>query len=126
MRLKHQLRLLVTILAVGSLAMPVTTLAGKHCGMKKSSSNCSSCCGRGGIMYNQYDGKYYNVPGCKGSYVYRAVDLSYVKVAKYGTHCSCKTGKCHKHMVSVSCQDRPGYWWGSTWMAPSQECWYHK
>lgn len=123
MRLKHQLRLLVTILAVGSLALPVAAQAGKKCGMKTS---YSTCCARGGIIYNQTDGKYYRVPSAKCNYVYRAVDLNYVKVAKYGTYCSCKTGKCYKHMVSVSCQDRPGYWWGTTWMAPSQECWYHK
>lgn len=112
MRLKHQLRLLVTILAVGSLAMPIAAQAGgKHCGKKYS-----SCCMRNGIIFNETDGKYYPVPGTKGGYVYRSVDGKYVKVTEYGT--------CYKRMVNVTCQATPGHWWNTTWMAPSHECWY--
>lgn len=102
MRLKHQLRLLITILAVSSIALPGAAMAHKK---------CCSYMGKGGVIYNETDGMYYRVPSTKCGYVYRAVDLKYVKVAKKG-------------MVGVTCQMQPGFWWGSTWYAPHNECWY--
>ncbi len=112
MKIRKHLRLLILTLAVTSLALPVAALA--HC--KKS------CMGKSGVVYNETDGRYYPVPSAKRNMVYRVVDGRYVPVRTYSSYCakhhSCKT------MVSVRCQTRPGYWWQTTWMPTSQECYY--
>ena len=120
MKIKRHLKLLILSLAVSSLAMPMAALAmcGKHhCGYM------SSC--KGGMIYNEHDGKYYNAPSASHNMVYRSVDGHLIPVKTYGYNCNCSK---HHHMckavVSVRCEARPAHWWVTTWMPESQECYY--
>src|SRR3990167_6015635 len=110
MKLKKPLRLLVISLAITSLAMPMAAQAGKQCTKQCTSKRMSCCAGKGGIMYNENTNRYYPVDGGTSRMVYRGVDFSYMPVAS-------------KSKVNVACRMQPGHWWGTTWMAPSQECW---
>lgn len=111
------MRLLVLFLAIGSLALPITSQA---CG--KYRHGCYTGC-KSGLIYNENDGLYYPVPTSGSRMVYRSEDGRLIPVGKYGCgHCT--RHKCYDRVVSVRCQDRPGYWWMTTWMAPSKECWY--
>lgn len=113
MKFKKSLRLLVISLAITSLAAPMAAQAGKRCCSKDMGCYTKTCSmsGKGGIMYNEYTGKYYRVSGDVGRTVYRGIDNHYIPVAT-------------KSRVNVACRMQPGHWWGTTWMAPSQECWY--
>lgn len=102
---KRQIRLLILSLSVLALALPMSAQAYKRCG--------DGCGKGGGVIYNETDGMYYNVPSkCRGM-VYRSVDNRLVPV-----------GKMHKTVVGVRCEMRAGHWWGYTWFPESKECWY--
>lgn len=103
----RQFRYILMFAATVALAMPVASQAG---------GSCKRYCGGTGVVYNQTDGMYYPVPGTKGRTVYRVVDNKFIPVAAYGKGC--------KKMVHVACQQRGGWWWNTTWMAPSMECYY--
>lgn len=115
MKMKQHLRLLVLFLAVGALALPAVSQA---CGGKKKCGGCY----RGGMIYNQTDGRYYSVPSGKSNMVYRSVDGQLIPVGKYGYN-SCKRHH-YRYVSGVRCQATPGWWWNTTWMPAGQECWY--
>lgn len=101
MKMKQTLCSLVLGATIAAFALPAAACHNSYMGCKM----------KGGVMFNQNDGKYYRVPG-KCAMVYRGVDYKLVPVATY------------KHVAGVKCEPRAGYWWNTTWMAPSQECYY--
>lgn len=101
----RQFRFILMFAAAVALAMPIASQA---CGGKKR------YCGGTGIVYNETDGMYYPAAGSKSRTVYRIVDDKYIPVATYGKG----------RMVNVACQHRGGWWWNTTWMAPSMNCYY--
>lgn len=102
------IRLIVLSLAMCALTLPLAAEAGKCRG------------GKSGVIYNQTDGKYYSVPGKCPGMVYRTVDGRMLPVGKM----YCGKKHCKTIVTGVSCQMRPGHWWGYTWYPSSNECWY--
>lgn len=103
--MKSKFRTILMVLAVATLAMPIASQAGCH----------KSSCGGTGMIFNETDGMYYPLPGTKSKTIYRAVDYKYIPVATYKG--------CAKS-VHVRCEQRGGWWWNTTWMSPSMECYY--
>ena len=102
----------VICLSVALLAMPYAAEA-------RCKSHCGYC--KGGVIYNETSGKFNYVSSNRSGMVYRSVDGRFIPVGKMGSRYS---KSCHNPVVGVRCQTRPGYWWGYTWFAPSNECWY--
>jgi hypothetical protein len=116
MKMKQSLKLLILSLAVTSLALPMSALA--KCGKHHWGYNASW---KGGMIYNENDGKYYNIPSSHKNMVYRSVDGHNISVSPYW---SCNKSHGCKKIVSVRCETRPAYWWVQTWMPESKACYY--
>lgn len=115
MDIRRYFRVLVVCLSLSLIALPYAAEA-----------KCKRACGygcKGGMIYNENTGMYNYVPSNSRGMVYRSVDGKYIPVGKMASRC-CKKHGCSNVVVGVSCHTKPGYWWGYTWFAPSNECNY--
>ncbi|HTM64542.1 MAG TPA: hypothetical protein VL360_08630 [Gammaproteobacteria bacterium] len=118
MRLRHHFRYILMTLAFIAFTIPI---ASEACHNKRHCGGCLSS--KGGVVFNEHDGMYYRIPSTKCGMIYRIVDNKYVPVGTCGYY-SCKKHHWVSSNIRVICKATPGWWWGTTWMSPSQECWY--